>query len=149
MTTRPGSTQRSGLIVLTWTMVMSTILYGAIVAFVFQQRAERVPQNPALRPVLWALAGGALLASATLFQRRLASAAGPGDVRGAAVLGLAVAEAAAIFGFVAALLGGAYLDFVIPAVGAIVVMLGVILPAAMRATNGSGSPGEAPPVDPG
>lgn len=146
MNGRRGADQRTGLLVLTGAMVASTALYGAILVFLFRQRGPWEAAGLGLRPVFWALSALALVASVALVRRRLAAARDAGEARAAALLALAAAEAAAVFGFVSAAAFGALPDFVVSAALAVAFMLGVVLPAALRA--GAANPAVPPPVEP-
>lgn len=144
---RRGADQRTGLLVLTGAMVASTALYGAILVFLFRQRGPWKAAGLGARPLLWGLAGLALVASAVFSRRRLAAARDAGEARAGAILGLASAEAAVLFGFVSAAAFGALADFVVCAALAVVSTVGVVLPAALRA--GAADPAAPPPVEPG
>lgn len=134
---------------------VATLTYGFVLWFMLSSRAGATPLavSPVIRIVLLTLAGLALLGAVAWTRLRLTPAAegGAGEAGGLApgastaglllafqrdvIIALALAETAAVLGFVLGFLGGSLRDYLYTGIPSLAVMALVIIPAIFRFMN--------------
>lgn len=134
---------------------IATLTYGFVLWFMLSSRAGATPLavSPLIRVVLLTLAGLALLGAVAWTRLRLTPAAegGAGEAGGPAsgastaglllafqrdvIIALALAETAAVLGFVLGFLGGSLRDYLYTGIPSLAVMALVIIPVLFRFMN--------------
>lgn len=137
---------------------VATLTYGFVLWFMLSSRAGATPLavSPVIRIVLLTLAGLALLGAVAWTRLRLTPAAegGAGEVGGGfgsgasrssaglllafqrdVIIALALAETAAVLGFVLGFLAGSLRDYLYTGLPSLAVMALVIIPAIFRFMN--------------
>lgn len=119
--------------ILFFAFVFSVLIYGVLVhLLVAQPHAARPPDPAAMRPIMYGLAGLALLAAIGISLLKMPRASTPAHFQATMILVLAFAEACCIFGLLLFFLGAPPSEFLRFQVATIAVDVLFILPQIVR-----------------